>query len=305
MQELTSDFYKRFNREGGMAKNIFCPYSAAMFGGAGIAGIIPTLGVRLDFGALAAYRKRDDGRVSITNADSDVCIRFNVENIERLTYPRWAKEVAESMMRLPGDLCGMDIMFDSDTGKKELSPTKLCAALAMSEAEGQKFSAKVLLHAAGAPAEFTASLLEQPYRAAIVNTATYDIIPYEFDVGANKIIIIKIPSRRTKADFDRAYQKRELDRINGAAAAVKNKDVQNFGQLMSAASEDMLRVHRRKKAEILYSACRRVCASVRIMHDYCSAAAIVPEKDVEAFLQTVNSGYEKKAGDNPTFYVSD
>ena len=305
VQDLKTDFYKRYTHDGGIADTVFCPYSAVLFGGTGEPGTLPALCVRLSFGAGAAFRKRQDDRIVLSLTDSDIRAEINKINIEKLRSPAWARDMAASMARLPLKLGGVEMLIHSDVSEPELAPKKLCAVQAASKAFCAGFSPAVILRAAQESAHYLPSLLGENQRAAIVNTATLDYIPIDFSLPNHKIIIVRVPSRRSTPKFTNAYRERELERLNNAADILNGSGAAALAPIMREASRDMLSVHKKTAARLLFSLCTEFTDAVRIMPDYRGAVIFMPDDKIDGFIQGLNDRYEKKAGVRPAFYISD
>ena len=305
VHDLKTDFYKRYTHDGGMADTVFCPYSAVLFGGTGDPGVLPALCLRLSFGASAAFRRRNDDRLVFSLTDSDIRAEINKINIEKLRSPKWAKDMAASIARLPLKLGGIEMLIRSDVSEPELAPKKLCAVQAAANAFCAGFSPAVILRAAGESAHYLPSLLDKNQRAAIVNTATLDYLPINFSLPAQKIIIIRVLSKRSAPQFTNAYRERELERLNSAAEILKNGSADALAPIMRAASRDMLSVHKKTSAKLLFSLCTDFTDAVRIMPDYRGAAVFMPDAKIDEFTRLVSDRYEKKAGVRPAFYISD
>ena len=100
MDDLKNDFYKIYTHEGGTADTVFCPCCVPLFGEAMScenSGLLPVLGLRLSFGARAAFRKRADGRIVLSHTGSDTRAQINKSNIEKLITPIWARDIVRSM----------------------------------------------------------------------------------------------------------------------------------------------------------------------------------------------------------------
>ncbi len=305
MQDLKTDFYKRYSHDGGTADTVFCPYSAALFGGIGEPGILPVLCVRLSFGAKAAFRQRDDDRIVMSLTDSDVRAEINKANIERLHSPVWAREIVNSLARLPAKLGGIELLIHSDVAAPELAPRKLCAVQAAAKSFGMGFSPAVILRAAQENAQYLPSLLAESQRAAIVNTATLGYIGVDFFLPSHKMVIARLPIRRRTMKFTNTFKEHELERINIASEILKNGNAYSLAPVMSDASLDMLQMHKKSTAEQLFLLCREFTDAVRIMPDYRGAITFIPNNKVDEFVRTVNDRFEKKAGIRPAFYISD
>lgn len=302
MQDIITDFYKRFTHEDGIAEKLVCPASVLIFGSG--KNSCPEVGLRLSFGAEAAFRSRRDGRIVLSRSDSDTLQSINTVNYPAPNIADWAAEIIDAIMKLPTRPKGVQMLLHTDVGLPELAPRVLCAVAAAARLANSDLPLQSILRSAKFPAYYTASLLENE-RITISNIQTLDFISYDLDLTGKKIIVIKIHTRRKRPEFHESYSEHEAERISKAANCLKDGYIDGLGQLMQDASRDMLKRHPDKKAEQLFDIILELTQSVRILPDYSGAVAFVNDNDVDNFIMLVGDKYEKKTGARPAFYISD
>ena len=302
MQDIITDFYKRFSHEGGIAEQYSCPASVCIFGSG--KNSCPEVGLRLSFGAKAAFRPRNDGRIVLARSDSDTAASINKVNFPVPNIADWAAEIIDSIMRLPSKTEGIQMLLHTDVGIPELAPRVLCAVAAAATIADSDIPLQSVLRSAKYPAYYTASLLTKG-RISVSNIQTLDYLAYNLDLKGKKIIITKINTRRKRPDFPEIYNEHEKERVTKATACLECGYTDQLGLLMQDASQDMLKRHPDNKAEQLLDIILDYSPSVRILPDYSGAVAFVNNNDVDNFIMLVGDKYEKKAGTRPAFYISD
>lgn len=302
MQSITDDFYKRFTHDGGIAQELFLPACVRIFGGG--KNFCPEVGLRLSFGAVAAYRPRTDGRLVLARTDSDTIQSTNLSNLRKYHCAAWAEEIIDAILRLPIQSSGVQMLLHTDVGLPEFSPRVLCAVSAVASLVNRNLSRQSLLRSAHSPTCYTAAF-SQEHNVSIANPQTLDSLSYKLPMSGKKIIVIKIQNRQRNIKLSDAFSARETKRVNSAAACLTDGFTVGFGQLMRQASRDMLNMHSNKNEEILFDILLDFSDSVRILPDYSGAVAFAADSDVDTLVRLVGDRYEKKAGTRPAFFISD
>ncbi|MEE0945036.1 MAG: hypothetical protein UIM24_06280 [Clostridia bacterium] len=302
MQDIITDFYKRFTHEDGIAEKYSCPASVCIFGSG--KNSCPEVGLRLSFGAEAAFRTRSDGRLVLSRSDSDTITSINKINFPVPNIADWAAEIINAIMRLSSKPEGIQMLLHTDVGIPELAPRVLCAVAAAAKLADTEMPLQSILRSAKYPAYYTAALLSKG-RVSVSNIQTLDYLAYNLDLKGKKIITTKINTRRKRPDFPEIYNEHEKERISKATACLEMGYTDQLGLLMQDASQDMLRRHPDKKAEQLLNIILDYSPSVRILPDYSGAVVFVNDNNVDSFIMLVGDKYEKKAGTRPAFYISD
>ncbi len=301
MEDIITDFYKRFLHDGGKADMVSCPASVCLFGSG--SSSCPEVGLKLSFGAEAAYRRRSDDRIVLSRTDSDTLQSVNIIDLYKFNGADWAREILSATEKLPIKPSGAEILLHTDVGAPELAPRLLCAIYAAATLFGNSVTTQAVLRAASYPAYYMASLLKEE-RVSVANTSTLDYLAYKLPIKEKKIIVVKIESQRKRPKFSSAFSERENDRIKKAALCLNDGYTDSVGQLMCEASRDMLKIHPDSKAELLFNNILDFTGAVRILPDYSGAVAFVADDSVDEFVKLVGDKHEKKTGTRPAFYIS-
>ncbi len=291
--DIKSDFYKRHGREGGVAEVCFCPTSVCLF-----ACETYQVGLRLSFGATAAYRGRSDGRIILSRTDTNVKESVNRLYIDRFMGEPWAEEIINAVKKSALDKNGVEVLFHSDVGEPSLDNRLLCGVAVFSKLSEEQLLPQMLIKLTDKEPYKTASLTEG--RIAIVNNATLSYMTYNPDFNGRKIIVIKTGKHRRVPKLSSSYFEREYARINSLS-----RSVSALGELMTEASRDMLKEISAPELETLFNEVTGFADEVRIMPDLTGAVLVCEEKNVDELVMIVGSRYEKKTGLTPAFYISD
>ncbi|MBS7298596.1 MAG: hypothetical protein KIG65_05885 [Eubacteriales bacterium] len=302
MQDIISDFYKRFTHDGAIAEKVSCPASVCLFSGG--RNFCPEVGLRLSFGAEAAYSKRKDGRIVLARSDSDTLQSTNVADYPKGSYADWAEEIISSILQLPIKQEGVQMLLHTDVGLPELAPRTLCAVFAAAKISGKAISAQSVLRCANYSAYCLASLIPQ-HRVCIVNSQTLDYAQYNLETGGRKIIVVKTNARRKNPNLSGRFSEREAERIGKAALCLADDYIKGLGELMCESSRDMLKTFSDNKMEQLFEIILEFSRSVRILPDYSGAVFFAENENVDNFIMLIGDKYEKKTGTRPAFYISD
>ena len=304
LQDLISDFYKRYTHDGGIAGSVKCPASVVLFGAADANGSLPTISLALSFGAETAFRVRGDGRLVLSRTDSDAQQSVNKIDVEKFSGADWADEIFKAFAKLPVALGGAELLMHTDVGLPEFSPRKLCAVQAAAKAFSRDEMPSAILRAADYPPYYLTSLIENA-RAAAINTTTLEYLPYSFKLAGKKIVIARIQSKRNIPKSTVLYREHERTRINRAAGALSDGDIDLLGIIMREASFDMLSAHKSSSVGALFEYASEFTHAVRVMVDFAGIIAFVADPEVDKFVAIVGDRYEKKTGIRPAFYISD
>lgn len=299
MQDLKSDFYKRYSHTGGCCDEIFIPSSVTLLGTDNESSALPILSLALGFGAHAAYRKRSDDRLIWSDSNSDILHSKSKSEIDSED-----SDIFKILTSLPVSISGFEMLLQSDTDDDYLSSEKLCAASAAADMSGYKYSPAVIVHAAQANARGIVSLNESS-RMAVINTATLDYIPLDACLEKYKIVIARINTRRRDVKTGNSFRERELERVNSAIEQINKGSFDGVFRLLLESSRDMLNSVRSHPAGLLFEICAELCFGVRLMNDMRGTIAFVPAEKVDEYTRLADNLYEKKAGTRPAFYISD
>lgn len=302
MQDIITDFYKRFTHDNKIAQKISCPASVCLFGTG--KNNCPEVGLRLSFGAHAAFSARKDGRITLARSDSDTAQSINIVNYPVPNIADWAAEIINSIMRLPSRINGLEMLLHTDVGLPELAPGVLCATAVAAKLTNADIPIQSILRSAHFPAYYTASLLTGE-RVSVSNIQTLDYLAYNLNLKGKKIIVAKINTNRKRPEASDSFNESEKKRISRAVECLDGGYTDQLGLLMNDASNDMLKRYPDKKAQDLFDIILDFSKSVRILPDYSGAVVFVNDDDVDNFIMLVGDKYEKKTGTRPAFYISD
>lgn len=299
MQELISDFYKRFSQNGNRAEYTLCPACIILFG----TKDMPHLSFKLTFGAHAAFRSRSDGRIVLSRTDNDTAESINKINIENYCGAKWAEDIFKCISHMPQELGGAEILLHTDTGLPNFSPRTLCAAKAMSILFAPNQDPKRLIFAADAPVYMLPSLIDGKKRFFAIDPFSQNYTDYEFPLWGYKAIIAKIKPKPAKA-FSRSFLERERKRLTLATSALLCRDFSSLSNLMQESSKDMLSENGFENINSLFGFAEEFTNAVRVLHDFSGIIALVQSEQADEFTMLLGDRQEKKSGMRPDFYIS-
>ncbi len=300
MQDIKTDFYKRFLNKTDTAYARTTPAAVCLFGG--MKGCLYEAGLTLSFGSHAAFRKRNDGRIVLSRSDSDSAQSVNIAELDRFHGADWAREILTAAKRLPIDFGGFEMLIHSDCGLPSFSPHLLCSLCAICDMY-EKAKPLDIISAAKAPPYCFPSLAAA--KAGIANTLTRETFTYNpiFD-GEKSIAVITDKPRENKL-LSRTFAAREDKRTIAAADCLAKGNIAGLATLMSESSEDLLVLWESSKHETLYRLSTDYTKAVKLLPDQSGAVCFVKDNLVDEFVKIIGDRHEKKTGSRPAFYISD
>lgn len=300
MQDIKTDFYKRFSNKTDTAYTRNTPAAVCLFGG--VKGCLYEAGLALSFGSHAAFRKRNDGRVVLSRSDSDSAQSVNIAELDRFHGADWAAEILTSARRLPTDFGGFEMLIHSDCGLPSFSPHLLCSLSAICDMYS---TAKPLdiLSAAKARLYYLPSI--SGAKAGIVNALTRETFTYNPVFESEKIIAVITDKPKESNFLSRTFTAREDKRTIAAADCLAKGNTADLGTLMRESSDDLLALFNNAKLETLFRLANDYTKAVKLLPDQSGAVCFVKDSLVDEFVKIVGDRHEKKTGTFPAFYISD
>lgn len=300
--DIISDFYKRFEKNGISVYTLSCPASVTLLGNNNDFRT-PVLALSLSFGTSVAYRCRKDNRIVLERTDTDTPYSANIINTHHIPSPDWAKNMLHSINKLIPEPQGIDMLFHNDTGNPEFSDITLCGVFAYASLFGTEKSIRSIIKATNSTPTQIASLLTGN-RFSVVNTATLEYIPYNFNFKGYKIVLIKInKSHYTK--ISQSFSLNEKDRLNNAVFAIINNDISSLGECIYSSGTEILNNNKNNNCNYIFSYASEFSKMIRPFNDLSGVIVIVKEKLCDEMVKVIGSRYEKKTGGKPAFYISD
>lgn len=300
MQDIKTDFYKRFYNKTDTAYTRTTPAAVCLFGG--VSGCLYEAGLCLSFGSHAAFRKRRDGRIVLMRSDSDSAQSVNTAELEKFHGADWAQEIITSAKRLPIDFGGFEMLIHSDCGLPAFSPHLLCSLGAVSDMYG---TTKPLDIIATAKARLYYFPSLSGAKAGIVNTLTRETFVYNPTFSDTKIVAVITEKPQDNKLQSKTFVAREDKRTVQAAEILSKGTTDNLAPLMTESSDDLLVLMDSPKHETLYRLTKDYTKAVKLLPDRSGAVCFVKSELVDEFVKIIGDRYEKKTGTHPAFYISD
>ncbi len=291
--DILTDFYKRYGHGGGVASverlgTPFCIFKTK----------VAEVGLKTSFGASVAYRIRTDGRIVLSRTDTNLKESINISDIDRFHGEAWAEEIINLIKKLPPEGVGAELLLHQDIDDSLLAPKTLCAVSAYSKLLKNNVSPHTLLSVADKPPYFMASFTEG--QIAVVNTQTKSFMTYNLESDKEKVIVIKSGKHRKPLKLPSKYYEREYIRIKAISGSLLS-----IGSFMYEASRDMLSYLPTPELDTLFNEILEFSKKVRILPDLSGAVVLLDKEKIDELIELVGTGYEKKTGLAPAFYISD
>lgn len=300
MQDIKTDFYKRFSNKTDTAYTRKTPAAVCIFGG--MKGCLYEAGLSLSFGSEVAFRKRTDGRIILARSDSDSAQSVNIAELEKFHGADWAQEIITSAKRLPFDFGGFEMLIHSDCGLPSFSPHLICALGAICDMYG-KARPDDILTAANAKLYHYPTLTDA--KAGVANTATRESFLYKFSLSGEKIVAVITDKPKENKILSRTFSEREDRRTTLTAKCFARSNSAELATLMAESSEDLLALLNSRRLETLFRLAKDYTDAVKLLPDQSGAICFVKDSLVDEFVEIVGDRHEKKTGTRPAFYISD
>lgn len=301
LQDISSEFYKRFPPDGNRPDSVFCPLPLMLFGTSDNTVSAGCTVLSLSFGTHGVFRPRKDGRIIIAFADSDTVLSANASTIEQRYTVKASDGIFTVMGTLPCPLCGAEIFLSSDIDRKSSTAERLCTLLCEASVSGLSVSPRVLLRSSCGQPEFLSSLI--PEKAIYINPSTLEYSPVDCSLNGFKLVVATV-SKQKKTKSSAAFCKREYERSRAAANALICSDMQALGELMKESGADRLALRRAPAEALIYEIASDI-ADTTVLPDFSGTASLVPDAVLDDFILVCGERYEKKTGTRPAFYISD
>lgn len=300
MQDIKTDFYKRFFNKTDTAYTRTTPATVCLFGG--VSGCLYEAGLCLSFGSHIAFRERTDGRIVLMRSDSDSAQSVNTAELEKFHGADWAQEIITSAKRLPFDFGGFEMLIHSDCGFPAFSPHLICSLSAICDMYSKTKPLDIITAAKARPYYFP-SLADA--KAGIVNTLTRETFVYNPTFSDTKIVAVITEKPQDKKLQSKTFAAREDKRTVQAAEILSKGVVDSLAPLMAQSSDDLLALIDSPKHETLYRLAKDYTKAVKLLPDRSGAVCFMKNALVDEFVKIVGDRYEKKTGIHPAFYISD
>lgn len=300
MQDIKTDFYKRFSNKCDTAYTRKAPAAVCLFGG--MKGCLYEAGLSLSFGAEAAFRKRSDGRIVLSRSDSDSAQSVNIAELDVFHGADWAAEILTCMQRLPTIAGGFEMLLHSDCGLPSFSPELLCALGAICDMYGKANPAQII-DTARAKLYYLPSL--SGGKVGIINTVSRESFLYNLSLTDEKIVAVITDKPKENKTLSRTFAAREDKRTAAAAQCLAKGNLTGLATLMTESSDDLLALWESNKLETLFRLAKDYTKAVKLLPDQSGAVCFVKDNLVDEFVAIVGDRHEKKTGTRPAFYISD
>lgn len=294
MQDLKDDFYKRFKRDSGIATEFFLPATVPLLGGFSHSGA--SISLNLSFGTHIVARKRSDGRVVIADSMSDIDYMTNFSDLNLRTFPEWVKNIILSAKETPGADEGFELLFKEDL-ISGFSPSRLLGGkLVIKDFFKPSVPNVNLLNGTNLPCYFLSSLMP-PKKLVGVNSLTFETIVYDVPKSQKKPIVI--------------IKDKEIFQVPDGFSYKERSRLKNFSSpddlfpLMKESVKSLLNHINSDGMHSLFSVCEDFSGEYNILPHLSGVIVFMEETNIDKFIETAESRYEKKTGKKPAFYISD
>lgn len=300
MQDIKTDFYKRFSSKTDTAYTRKTPAAVCLFGG--VKGCLYEAGLSLSFGSHAAFRKRADGRIILARSDSDSAQSVNTAELEKFHGAGWAEEILTAIKKLPISVGGFEMLIHSDCGLPAFSPHLMCVLGAICDMYGKVTPFDIISAAKEKPCTLPSI---SGAKAGVINVVTHESFLYKFSLSGEKIVAVIADKPKETTALSKTFAEREDRRTALAARCFARSNSDGLATLMTESSEDLLTLRNSSKSETLFRLAKDYTNAVKLLPDQSGAVCFVKDSLVDEFVKIVGDRYEKKTGTRPAFYISD
>jgi len=336
-QQLREDFEKCFGKENAKVEVVSVATPIPFFGSGLQPLSVPLMAVGITPYSMVAFRKREDDIFRMREHDSVLECTCPKGKLSQYESKDFARELFGVLGRISKSETGTDFLLYQKRISALGTHLPMAVALAAERMNAEKIIPEQVLQTVVTDeekrCEEAVALFSGQNKVLLTDGKQVQYAPSPAEACKIVLTLTEKPQKterlrkmvckryrgagkeaisRSASEAEPGYRRwllfaeAEQRRITEAMRCLEKKDRDGFGKIMNHSAAERLRVCGKKAhmQELLFRIAEPISLGCNLLAEH-GIISIVPDAEVDRFIETVHEAYQKKAGELPAFLICD